>query len=60
LSPESQRKVLNYAEFLSQKHLSPLEQILSDVRQRAATVPPEELETLIEEARQGFYDSSVL
>jgi|CXWJ01.1.fsa_nt_gi hypothetical protein len=56
LPPEGQQEVLDFAEFLTQKRLSPLEQILADIRQRAAEVDPEELDSLIEEARQDFYD----
>jgi len=57
LPPEQQREVLDFAEFLTRRHLPPLEQILADIRQRAEGLEQEDLDALIEEARQEFAGS---
>lgn len=57
LPPERQQEVLDFAEFLTRRYLPPLEQILADIRQRAEGIDPEELDELVEEARQDFFDS---
>ena len=54
LPPERQREVLDFAEFLTRKHISPLETVLDEIRDKARDVDEAELQTLVDEARQDY------
>ena len=58
LPPERQRDVLGFAEFSTRKHISPLETVLDEIRDKARDVDEAELQTLIDEARQDYSRST--
>ncbi len=58
LPPERQREVLDFAEFLTRKHISPLETVLDEIRDKARDVDEAELQTLIDEARHDYSRST--
>lgn len=54
LPPELQQEVLDFAEFLMHRRPRVLERVLYEVRERTNDIEPDELDGLIEEARQAF------
>jgi hypothetical protein len=63
LPPEQQQEVLDFVEFLEFKHGVTLEDTLAQIRERSGSITSEELDALVEEARQdfhvsGYHDSS--
>lgn len=58
LSPEKQRSVLDFAEYLANKHLPPLDETLEEIRRRAESLDPDEFDSLVEEARIEFFQQN--
>lgn len=59
LPPEKQREVLDFVEFLAARHSPPLVDVLAGIRRRAAAFDEAELESLVDEAREAFFQAQV-
>lgn len=55
LPPEKQQEALDFVEFLEYKQELSLETVAARIRERAAGYEVEEMDSLIEEARDDFY-----
>jgi hypothetical protein len=55
LPPAQQQEVLVFVEFLEYRHTLPLDIALARLREAAEDYKAEELDSLIEEAREEFY-----
>lgn len=55
LPPEKQQEALDFVEFLEYKQELSLETVVARIRERAGEYNIEEMDALIEEARNDFY-----
>lgn len=55
LPPEKQQEALDFVEFLEYKQELSLETVVARIRERAEGYEVEEMDSLIEEARDDFY-----